>query len=49
MVFTMIGIIPQLLQEIESNDREITLQCFRAIGNVCIENGEPKFFLYITS
>ena len=38
----MTGIIPQLLQEIESNDREITLQCFRAIGNICIENGEPK-------
>ena len=33
-------IIPLLLKALDSEDQSVILQCFRAIGNICMENGK---------
>lgn len=36
------GIMSVLLKEIETDDHDITIQCFRAIGNICMENDKGQ-------
>eukprot|EP00795_Rhopilema_esculentum_P013519 gene13519-4401_t len=41
-ILTRSGIIGILLHEIEGSDNEVMLQCFRAVGNICIHNDEGR-------